>query len=242
MAAHRKRSFARGLKSKAMDDRSGFEVPYKDLRKEWTGHRVHKDDWEPKHPQLEPRSVVDAEALRNPRPNDDGDLTKVVLRRGVGSTGIIGNELDQATGNVTAGIAGSLGSAGTTALGTVSITVAVAPEVTGISATGAIGTEIPTAQATPSGISATGAIGTVTGSATAVPSGVAGTGAIGTEIPTAQATPSGVSATGALGNEAPQAADLSSGVAGTGAIGGVTLDIDSSVWGSDAWGANEWGN
>ena len=202
MAAHRKRSFARGLKSKAMDDRSGFEVPYKDLRKEWTGHRVHKDDWEPKHPQLEPRSVVDAEALRNPRPNDDGDLTKVVLRRGVGSTGIIGNELDQATGNVTAGIAGSLGSAGTTALGTVSITVAVAPEVTGISATGAIGTEIPTAQA----------------------------------------TPSGVSATGALGNEAPQAADLPSGVAGTGAIGGVTLDIDSSVWGSDAWGANEWGN
>jgi len=40
------------------------------MRKEWTGMLVGPDEFEVKHPQLEPRrKVVDPEALRNPRPD-----------------------------------------------------------------------------------------------------------------------------------------------------------------------------
>jgi hypothetical protein len=42
------------------------------MRKEWNGLLVGKDEWEPKHPQLEPlRAPADPEALRNPRPEQD---------------------------------------------------------------------------------------------------------------------------------------------------------------------------
>jgi len=66
-------TYAKGTKSRAMCDRCGFEVPYLDLKLEWTGLRVCQkyDCWEPKHPQLEPRSVVDAEILKDPRPDND---------------------------------------------------------------------------------------------------------------------------------------------------------------------------
>ncbi len=65
--------YARGTKSRAMCDRCGFEVPYLDLRTEWNGLRVCQiyDCYEEKHPQLEPRSVVDAEILVQPRPDND---------------------------------------------------------------------------------------------------------------------------------------------------------------------------
>jgi hypothetical protein len=65
--------YAKGTKSRAMCDRCGFEVPYTDLKKEWNGLMVCQmwDCYEPKHPQLEPRTVSDAEALRNPRPDTD---------------------------------------------------------------------------------------------------------------------------------------------------------------------------
>jgi hypothetical protein len=40
------------------------------MRKEWNGLLVGKDEWEPKHPQLGPfRKVVDAEALKDARPD-----------------------------------------------------------------------------------------------------------------------------------------------------------------------------
>ena len=49
----------------------GISVRYRlrDMRREWNGFLVGKDEYEPKHPQLfPPRDVVDPEALRNPRP------------------------------------------------------------------------------------------------------------------------------------------------------------------------------
>ena len=46
------------------------------MRREWTGFLVGKDEWEPKHPQLEPRHVpTDAEALRNPRPDTNNIIS-----------------------------------------------------------------------------------------------------------------------------------------------------------------------
>ena len=62
-------AYAHGAQSRAICDRCGFEVPYSDLREEWNGLRTCStyNCWEPKQPQLEPRSVVDAEILRTPR-------------------------------------------------------------------------------------------------------------------------------------------------------------------------------
>ena len=63
---------ARGKRSFAIGDRSGFKVPYTSLKTTWDGLRVEPDDWEPKHPQLTPaKNVVDATALFDPRPDND---------------------------------------------------------------------------------------------------------------------------------------------------------------------------
>jgi len=63
---------ARGKRSFAIGDRSGFKVPYTSLKTTWDGLRVEPEDWEPKHPQLTPaKNVVDATALFDPRPDND---------------------------------------------------------------------------------------------------------------------------------------------------------------------------
>jgi len=56
-----------------MCDRCGFEVAYLSLLKEWTGFKVCKECWEPKHPQLKPRGAFDPQTLREPRPDRDDD-------------------------------------------------------------------------------------------------------------------------------------------------------------------------
>ena len=64
--------YAKGRKSLAISDRSGFRVPYKNLRTEWNGLRVSPDDYDPKHPQLTPpKNITDATALYDPRPDND---------------------------------------------------------------------------------------------------------------------------------------------------------------------------
>jgi len=61
--------FASGKFAYAISDRSGQRYRYKDMRKEWNGALVGKDEFEPKHPQLGPfRSVVDAQAIKDARP------------------------------------------------------------------------------------------------------------------------------------------------------------------------------
>jgi len=61
--------FATGKDSFAVSDRSGFRYRYKDMRREWNGLLVGKDEWEAKQPQLEPfRKVTDAQALQDARP------------------------------------------------------------------------------------------------------------------------------------------------------------------------------
>ena len=62
--------FASGKNSYAISDRSGFRYRYRDMRKEWNGLLVGKDEFEIKQPQLGPfRKVVDPEALQNARPD-----------------------------------------------------------------------------------------------------------------------------------------------------------------------------
>lgn len=62
--------FAAGKNAFGISDRSGFRYRLSRMKKEWTGALVGFDEFEPKHPQLEPRrKVVDPQALRDPRPD-----------------------------------------------------------------------------------------------------------------------------------------------------------------------------
>ncbi len=62
--------YATGKWAYGISDRSGFRYRLREMRREWNGLLVGKDEWEPKHPQLEPlRARPDAQALRNPRPD-----------------------------------------------------------------------------------------------------------------------------------------------------------------------------
>jgi hypothetical protein len=49
------------------------------MRKEWTGMLVGPDEFETKHPQLEPRGkVIDPQALKDPRPDTIAGLSVFV--------------------------------------------------------------------------------------------------------------------------------------------------------------------
>jgi len=62
--------YAVGKHALGISDRSGFAYLLKDMKKEWTGALVGREEWEPKQPQLDPRhKVSDAEALKDPRPD-----------------------------------------------------------------------------------------------------------------------------------------------------------------------------
>jgi hypothetical protein len=63
-------AFASGKNAYGISDRSGFRYRLRDMKKEWTGALVGRDEFETKHPQLyPPRPGVDPQALRNPRPD-----------------------------------------------------------------------------------------------------------------------------------------------------------------------------
>jgi len=64
--------FASGKNALAISDRSGFQYPYRLMRREWNGMLVGPDEFEPKHPQLGPFTKVnDAQALSEPRPDQN---------------------------------------------------------------------------------------------------------------------------------------------------------------------------
>lgn len=68
--------YASGKYAYRMCDRCGQRYPYNEVREEWNGLMVCKAEcWEPKHPQLEPKVYVDAQALYKPRPDNDQDGT-----------------------------------------------------------------------------------------------------------------------------------------------------------------------
>lgn len=67
--------YASGKHAYFISDRSGFRYPYKEMKIEWTGAAVGPDEFEPKHPQLEPvRHVADPEALANARPDSSNKI------------------------------------------------------------------------------------------------------------------------------------------------------------------------
>jgi len=62
-------SRSNGKYAQFISDRSGQAFPYKEMVIEWNGSRVHTSEFEPKHPQLEPKPyAADPQGLANARP------------------------------------------------------------------------------------------------------------------------------------------------------------------------------
>lgn len=93
--------YASGKNSYAISDRSGFRYRYTDMRKEWNGLLVGKDEFETKHPQLEPfKKVSDPQALKDPRPDRNEPLTVPVGGGGFPNRGV-STQLISSVGTVT---------------------------------------------------------------------------------------------------------------------------------------------
>lgn len=74
--------FASGKNAFGISDRSGFRYRLRDMKKEWTGLLVGKDEYEEKHPQLEPIHVpADPQAIKNPRPDRIEPKVEVLLAK-----------------------------------------------------------------------------------------------------------------------------------------------------------------
>jgi hypothetical protein len=62
-------NLSKGKYAQFISDRSGQAFPYTEMVIEWNGSRVHVSEFEPKHPQLEPKpTTADGQGLRNARP------------------------------------------------------------------------------------------------------------------------------------------------------------------------------
>ena len=78
-------AYASGKNAYGISDRSGFRYKLNEMRREWTGALVGPDEYEPKHPQLQPpRAGPDPQALRNPRPDRTEPLKVVLMVDSVG--------------------------------------------------------------------------------------------------------------------------------------------------------------
>tara|TARA_R100001460_G_scaffold1882_2_gene6695 strand:- start:4350 stop:5078 length:729 start_codon:yes stop_codon:yes gene_type:complete len=74
-------SYAKGKYAYGICDRSGLRYKYNDLKKTWDGLKVGPDQYEPKHPQLQPNRVfVDPEALYQSRPDIDKEVNVGIVR------------------------------------------------------------------------------------------------------------------------------------------------------------------
>ena len=146
--------FATGKWAYGISDRSGFRYRLKDMRKEWNGLLVGKDEWEEKHPQLEPLRVPpDPQAIKDARPDRKEPLRVDVGGGGfpyrgpdliaVGQVGaVLINLIENASVSLTGvGVTGGVGEATTVQSTSVS--------TTGVSAATSVGTAtVPTITAT----------------------------------------------------------------------------------------------
>ena len=147
--------YATGKKSQAISDISGLRVPYTKLKTTWDGLRVSPEDFDPKQPQLTPaKNVVDATALRNPRPDTDPENVVVFigytqdwtidrrLRPGVGvsAPGFIGFSDFEVEKTTQAGVGGSGG------VGTAQATIQTEILAQGQAGDGGVATDVSAVQ------------------------------------------------------------------------------------------------
>ena len=61
--------YASGKHALAISDRSGLQFPWREMVTEWTGAFVHVSEYEPKQPQLRPKTLsADSISLSKVRP------------------------------------------------------------------------------------------------------------------------------------------------------------------------------
>ena len=83
---------ASGKYAYGISDRSGFRYRLRDMKKEWNGSLVGKDEYEHKHPQLETRRhAVDGEALTDARPDRTEPAVSVLLKLNAFKSGSSGS-------------------------------------------------------------------------------------------------------------------------------------------------------
>ena len=188
--------FASGKNAKAISDRSGFQYPYRLMRREWNGLLVGPDEFEPKHPQLGPfRKVSDPQALVDSRPEQDLESQRST-QYGFNPVGFktlegLAEENDLVAtgqvGTVTLFFPETLGTQATGQVGDVTVILPAAVKV-GISvfdsmsgSVGSVSVEEGIVVAT-TGSSSTGSVGSVTVSIAnviAAPTGIAATSSVG---------------------------------------------------------------
>ena len=188
--------FATGKHAFGISDRSGFRYRLKDMRKEWNGLLVGKDEYEEKHPQLEPfNKVADPEAIKNARPETDlvnqrsfqygfnpvgfKTVPGIVEENNLVATGQVGT--------VTIFFPETLGTQGTGQVGTVtvivpaSVTVAISGFISLSGSVGSVSVE-EGGVASVTGSSSTGSVGSVTvliANVISAVTGSAGTASVG---------------------------------------------------------------
>tara|TARA_R100000656_G_scaffold31318_1_gene27337 strand:+ start:1822 stop:2322 length:501 start_codon:yes stop_codon:yes gene_type:complete len=85
-------AFSSGKYAKFISDRSGAAFPYRQMRIEWNGSRVHTSEYEEKQPQLTPpRHIADAEALRYASPARTEPAVEVLLKKNAFRSGASGS-------------------------------------------------------------------------------------------------------------------------------------------------------
>ena len=222
--------YAKGRKSLAISDRSGFRVPYRNLKTEWNGLRVSPDDYDPKHPQLTPpRNITDATALREPRPdNDPENVTFFVNFNWFGfqnvplsADGFSQPSMDSRDYEKP----NRLNAKGS--VGFVQIETPVEVNAASVHNQGVVGLISIEISIDETGVAGTGAIGTISLETSITETGVAGTGALGVFGET-----DGANLTLSI---------TETGLAGTGAIGTESVDVDNPTWGTGTFGTGSWG-
>ena len=72
--------YATGKHALAISDRSGLQFPWREMVTEWTGAFVHISEYEPKQPQLRPKTLsADSMSLRKVRPARTAFPTTTIL-------------------------------------------------------------------------------------------------------------------------------------------------------------------
>jgi len=85
--------FAVGKNAFSISDRSGLRYRYKDMRREWNGLLVGRDEYESKHKQLEPRPrTVDPQALKDARPDRVEPEVARLLPYNPFTSGVVGTQ------------------------------------------------------------------------------------------------------------------------------------------------------
>ena len=72
--------YASGKHALAISDRSGLQFPWREMVTEWTGAFVHMSEYEPKQPQLRPKTLsADSISLSKVRPARTAFPTPTIL-------------------------------------------------------------------------------------------------------------------------------------------------------------------